>query len=164
MTRRNARSTRLAARSCERRDGFTLVELLSVLTLITILATAAVAISNRVAEKRRVNQATADILEMQSLIDAYVRANDELPATLADAGAGSFVDPWGRAYRYVPFSSAEATAAARTDRSLRPLNTDYDLYSIGADGVTAASVAAAASEDDVVRANDGAFVGPAGTY
>jgi general secretion pathway protein G len=153
-------SAYLRARSA----GFTIVELLSVLTLVAILATIAVGTSNRVAESRRVKQATSDVLEMQSLIDDYILANDELPATLATAGAGSFVDPWDQSYRYLPFTTPEAVNNARKDRFLHPLNTYYDLYSIGPDGATSANISAGVSKDDVVRANDGAFVGPASAY
>ncbi len=48
---------------------------------------------------------------------------------------------------------------ARKDRFLVPINSDYDLYSKGQDGESVAPLTAKKSQDDVVRANDGAFVG-----
>jgi general secretion pathway protein G len=53
---------------------------------------------------------------------------------------------------------------ARKDRSLVPLNTDYDLYSMGKDGQTQAPLTSSVSDDDVIRANDGGYVGLAEQY
>jgi general secretion pathway protein G len=53
---------------------------------------------------------------------------------------------------------------ARKDRALVPINTRFDLYSLGKDGRSAAPLTAADSQDDIVRANDGAFIGLARDY
>jgi general secretion pathway protein G len=53
---------------------------------------------------------------------------------------------------------------ARKDRFLVPINTDFDLYSVGRDGETAPPLAAAKSRDDVVRAANGAFIGLASKF
>lgn len=50
------------------------------------------------------------------------------------------------------------------DRSLHPLNSDFDLYSMGKDGNTAKPITAKISQDDIIRANDGGFVGLARRY
>ncbi len=47
----------------------------------------------------------------------------------------------------------------RKDRFLHPINSDYDLYSMGKDGETVEPLTAKKSHDDVIRANDGSFVG-----
>lgn len=47
----------------------------------------------------------------------------------------------------------------RKDRFLVPINSDYDLYSKGRDGESVAPLTAKKSHDDVIRANDGTFVG-----
>ena len=52
-----------------------------------------------------------------------------------------------------------AVAAARKDRALNPINTDFDLYSVGADGQTHGQVSHRRSADDVLRANNGRFIG-----
>jgi general secretion pathway protein G len=44
------------------------------------------------------------------------------------------------------------------------VSTDFDLYSMGKDGKSVAPFTAQASQDDVVRANDGAFVGLVANY
>jgi general secretion pathway protein G len=53
---------------------------------------------------------------------------------------------------------------ARKDKNLHPLNSDFDLYSIGKDGESRQPLTAKWSRDDVVRANDGGFVGLASEY
>ena len=40
-----------------------------------------------------------------------------------------------------------------------PLNSLYDLYSIGKDGKSVPPLTAKASWDDIIMANDGGFVG-----
>jgi general secretion pathway protein G len=47
----------------------------------------------------------------------------------------------------------------RKDGKPNPLNSDYDLYSMGADGDSMGPLSATASRDDIVRANNGAFIG-----
>ncbi len=53
---------------------------------------------------------------------------------------------------------------ARKDRFLVPINSDYDLYSLGKDGRSVAALTAKDSRDDVVRASDGAFIGLASNF
>ena len=52
----------------------------------------------------------------------------------------------------------------RKDRNLVPINTDYDLYSKGPDGASSPPLTARAGQDDIVRANDGAYIGVAADY
>jgi general secretion pathway protein G len=52
----------------------------------------------------------------------------------------------------------------RKDRFLVPLNTDFDLYSVGRDGESVPPLSAAKSRDDVVRAANGAFIGLASKF
>jgi general secretion pathway protein G len=53
---------------------------------------------------------------------------------------------------------------ARKDRFLVPINSTYDLYSVGADGKSTGPLTASISHDDVIRANDGGYVGLASGY
>jgi general secretion pathway protein G len=52
----------------------------------------------------------------------------------------------------------------RKDGKLNPLNTDFDLYSLGRDGESRETLNARPSRDDIVRANNGAFIGLAEDY
>jgi general secretion pathway protein G len=52
----------------------------------------------------------------------------------------------------------------RRDHFLVPVNTDFDLYSLGKDGLSQSPFTAAASQDDIVRANNGLYVGLVSEY
>lgn len=135
-----------------------------VLTLVGVLA--ALASQGWTGWRNKVKQekAQADLIAMALVIDNHLADHGTLPATLADIGRGQLRDPWGRAYRYLPFTSKAAIGAARKNRSLVPINSDYDLYSIGPDGATAGPLTAKASQDDLIRANNGRFIGPVTQY
>ncbi|MGI9262323.1 MAG: prepilin-type cleavage/methylation domain-containing protein, partial [Woeseiaceae bacterium] len=69
-------------------------------------------------------------------------------------------DPWGNDYQYLNIRAAgPGKGAFRKDGNLNPLNTDFDLYSMGADAASAGPLSAKNSRDDIVRANNGAFIG-----
>jgi len=61
-------------------------------------------------------------------------------------------------------TGAGAGGQARKDRNLVPINSDFDLYSVGRDGMSAPALTAKVSQDDVVRASNGGFVGLARDY
>lgn len=62
------------------------------------------------------------------------------------------------------FSSVRAEATRRRDRYMFPLNTDFDLFSLGPDHATSTSLGEPAGLDDVIRANNGGFFGVAANY
>jgi hypothetical protein len=63
-----------------------------------------------------------------------------------------------------PRCEKRAHGHARKDHSLVPINTDFDLYSMGPDGRSSPPLTAQHSRDDIVRANNGAFIGIASEY
>lgn len=144
--------------------GFTLVELALGLLVISVLIALALPSYKGWRERLKVKTAQDDIIAIAAVIDARFTDAGALPDSLADIGRGGKLDPWGNAYRYLPLTTPAARGAARKDHSLVPLNSDYDLYSVGPDGATAAPLTAAASKDDILRANNGRFVGPASLY
>ena len=62
------------------------------------------------------------------------------------------------------FTSVETERTRRRDRYMFPLNTDYDLFSLGPDHQTATSLGEGIGLDDVIRANNGGFFGRASDY
>jgi len=54
--------------------------------------------------------------------------------------------------------------SVRKDRFLAPINTDFDLYSMGPDGDSKSQLNAKASRDDIIRAADGAYFGVASGF
>ena len=141
--------------------GFSMIEMVIVLGIAGILIAIAMPLVDRYVEKSRVVTAVIEIGEMSKAIRTYEKANGALPASLAavDAKYAGKVDPWGYAYQYFNLRTATGNGQARKDKRLAPLNSDFDLYSIGRDGDTAASLGNSKARDDVVRARDGGFVG-----
>ena len=140
-------------------DGFTLVELILVAALIGTLSMIIIPRLFGYAERVRETQALVDIREMDADIGQYVMDNNLPPPSLATVGYGSLVDPWGRPYRYLNIIGGGA-GKPRKDHFLVPVNSDYDLYSVGPDGVTGAPFTDSKSRDDIVRASNGSWIGP----
>ena len=89
---------------------------------------------------------------------------DDLTAFAAKAG-WSLTDPWGNPYQYLRlYDRPENKNDARKDHNLHPINTDFDLYSMGPDGKSNKPLTSGPSRDDIIRANDGAFLGKASVY
>jgi general secretion pathway protein G len=114
----------------------------------------------------RIRQAKIELGEIQRAIREYDRSKGALPDGLTDVTFSGVKlsdrrDPWGQPYEYFNLRTAKGNGQARKDKKLAPLNSDFDLYSVGADGITHLSLGNAASRDDIVRARDGAFIGTA---
>ncbi len=146
--------------------GFTLVELSIAIAILAILTAIAVPSYSSYRERVRVHQATADIVALGAVIKLYEIDNRTYPATLAEIGKAGMLDPWNHPYEYLRLQPLEhtQTGKVRKDKNLVPINSDFDLYSKGKDGASQGPLTANASHDDVVRANDGRFVGLASDY
>jgi general secretion pathway protein G len=144
------------------RAGFTLVELAIVVAIIGILAALGMTSYVYVIDRARVVQAMGDIRVISMAVDDYWMFHQQYPANLAAVHKDDRLDPWGRPYEYLRISGAKGKY--RKDKNLHPINTDYDLYSVGSDGKTNLALTAKVSRDDVIRANDGGFLGLAETY
>ncbi len=145
--------------SRDRARGFTLVEIVMALSIAGVLSAIIVPTIRRYLDQARVAEAIGDIALIQSDLESY----DPLPETLSEIGKGNLLDPWGNPYQYLRIEKGNI-GQARKDKFLVPLNSDFDLYSMGKDGKSVGPLSGAESKDDVVRANDGAFIGLASRY
>lgn len=146
-----------------RAQGFTLVEVLLALALIAILTTVAFASYSKYIEKVRIAQAVTDVTTMSAVISQDWQDERAYPLTLAEVGYGGKLDPWGRPYVYYNVDRF-GKGGSRKDHALNPLNSDFDLYSLGPDGKTKPQITQKDSLDDIVRAGNGAFVGVAADF
>lgn len=149
-----------AVASCRR--GMTLIELVVTMAAMALLASLAFPAYQAQVNRGRVSQAIADIKQIEMKLERFFTDRGRFPATLPEAGL-NLVDPWGNAYRYLNMDGA-SVGQVRKDHALHPLNTDYDLYSMGADGDSVSPLTARKSRDDIIRARNGSFVGPASDY
>ena len=148
------------------RSGFTLVELVVVGALIGTLSMIVVPRFFGYAESVRVTQVLADIREMDTDISQYLMDHNALPTDLTEIGYGNLSDPWGNPYQYLNiFDGGPGVAGAqRKDHFMVPVNSDYDLYSMGPDGASQPPFTSAASRDDIVRASNGSWIGPVSEF
>jgi general secretion pathway protein G len=137
-----------------RAAGFTIVEMMITLAIVGVLAAIALPAYQRYQERVRIDQARRDITTLATALSLRWEDARAYPASLA---------PWGNPYRYLNLATSPP-GHARKDHALVPINTDFDLYSMGPDGDSAPPLTAARSRDDIVRANNGAFVGVAAEY
>lgn len=168
QARRGSATTAVRGRSrrpdvARSRRAFTLVELMIAVAILGTLSAIAIVAYTGYAQSSKVKRAIADLQSIQLTITVYEGANQKLPASLNDVEMGDLRDPWGNPYRYQRLDLVPR-GSWRKDKNLVPLNSTYDLWSTGADGASQPALTARVSHDDIVRANDGGFVGLATDY
>lgn len=149
-----------------RSHGLTLIELLIGLAVAAALAAIALPSYSGYMERNRIAQAVSDISVLGTEIERWRSNNAGVPPdSLVQLGMTIPKDPWNRNYVYLRIEGVRPVPRdVRRDKRLRPVNVDFDLYSVGTDGLTHEQFDHKDARDDVVRANGGAYVGLAGDY
>lgn len=147
-------------------SGYTLLELMIVLVVAGLLAAVAVPAYTDYVYRSKVSRAISDIALLHIEVSRFRNSvNNRYPANLGELNSAVADDPWGRPYQYLNIADDNPNKGqVRKDGKLNPINSDYDLYSMGADGASAKPLTAKMSRDDIVRANDGDFIGLAENY
>jgi general secretion pathway protein G len=143
----------------------TLIELLIMVAIIATISSIMIPEFEEQVEMSKNEQAASDIATIEAEIEVYINDHGFPPDSLAEIGLDHMLDPWGNPYQYLNiFNDGPGPPHPRKDHFLHPLNSDYDLYSMGADGDTKVPLTANASRDDIIRASDGGFIGIASDY
>jgi general secretion pathway protein G len=143
-----------------RQFGLTVLEIMLALAIGAVLLAVAVPSYQAYITRARNAQAMADVGEMSTLIVRFYNDNNgQVPDSLADLGLDGKRDPWDRPYEFMNLTTMKGKGKARKDKNLVPINSDFDLYSKGEDGASAAPLTAKASRDDIIRGNNGRFIG-----
>lgn len=137
--------------------GLTLVELMIVVAIIGILATIAIPAYKDYQERARVAAAIQDIAAMGTIIEQYFQENRKYPDSLVDVKLDTRRDPWDQPYVYLNLTGP-GNGGARKDHALNPINTYFDLYSIGSSHNTHVQVSNSRSKEDVIWGRDGKFI------
>jgi len=114
--------------------------------------------------ERQPTRAVGDLHSIATIIIGYQAVQARFPDTLDDVGYGDWKDPWRNPYQYLNFANVKGKGKMRKDRFLVPINSCFDLYSMGPDGQSVPPLTAKVSRDDVIWANDGGFIGLASDY
>lgn len=156
--------------------GFTLLELAITAMLVAVLTAIAVPGYQAYIQRAADNLALAELVQIEQRIMHFRSRRFRLPNDLAEAGLDGLSDPWGRPYEYLNIESlivpggkkpkikAKGGSKPRKDHNLHPINTDFDLYSMGKDGKSVGPLTGGPSRDDLIRANNGGYFGRADEY
>lgn len=142
--------------------GFSLVELMIVVSLVAILSAVAVPSYKSYIEKTKITEAAVIINAIAFAIDDFRLTNNVYPSDLSEVGYGGRLDPWGTTYKYLWIEGNPAGSVngkRRKNRWDNPVNTDFDLYSNGPDLNSQTQFTAKKARDDIVRAYNGTYVG-----
>jgi len=143
--------------------AFTLIEVMIAIAILGVLAAITIPIYNEYKIKLDNAIAVTDIVNIQVAIESYYQAKDIYPNSLTDVNMNLLLDPWGNFYVYLNLAGVPI-GQMRKDQALVPINSDYDLYSKGPDGASLKPLTAPQSRDDIIRANNGSFIGLASEY
>jgi len=140
--------------------GFSIVELLIAMAILAIVASISVPIYQGYVQASEVSRVIQEMKQIELVVQNYKLDTGGFPDSLSDVGI-NLLDPWGNPYQYLRIEGATGSAKGhqRKDHSLVPINSDFDLYSMGQDGNSAPPLTAKSSQDDIVRANNGAYYG-----
>jgi len=166
--------SKLSPDSFKRSSGITILEMVIVITIIGVLASIAAPTYIGYIEKARVQSSIADLRSISLIIEKYRSDEGFYPASLNDVGCSTDLDPWGNSYQYLNAYEVlqnereggmpTICAGCRWDKFERPLNTDFDLYSMGKNGETRPRIDHQQSRDDIIRASNGGYYGLAEGY
>lgn len=140
--------------------GFTLLEMLAAMSLMAILVALAVPAYTEYTLRGDRAQASATIRSIELAISGYYVRHRTFPDSLDELSLDIPDDPWGKAYVYAVI---EGDYVAKHKNGV-PLNSDYDLVSKGPDGKTRKKTTNKFSRDDIIRADNGVFVGLSTDY
>jgi len=155
--------------------GFTLLELMIVSVVAVILLVMAYAVypnnpigcdnDSRPGYIARAYMAAsmADLMEINLKLESFDLSHRRLPTDLSELGIDT-IDPWGNPYVFLNFDGINGNGPKRKFHSAVPVNTYFDVYSMGADGKTSTPFTSQPGADDIVMAGDGTYFGMACNY
>jgi general secretion pathway protein G len=163
LHRKGAEALRPGCKSGILTAGFTLIELMIAIAIIGTLAAIATPMFQSYIERVQIQRVYVEIRMLEKEIIIFQGTYGRFPTDLAEIGLDKLQDPWGNPYQYLPVEGTPP-GKLRKDHFMVPVNSDFDLYSMGKDGKTASPFTSKNSRDDIVRANDGQYLGLVANY
>jgi general secretion pathway protein G len=145
----------------------TLVELLTVVAMLGTLLAIGVPAYNNYIYKVHIHQAIEDIRFIEAALRAYRNEHGTFPETLDQIPPAQISDPWNQQYLYFKIegkTKSEKRSKCRHLGTMIPMNNDFDLCSIGEGGKYNRNITTKNAQDDIIRLNDGAYVGLVSEY
>lgn len=159
--------------------GFSLFELLAALVVVSILTVIAIPMFGgnglncdnpdgrpSYTMRAKIAHITGEIGAINIQAQRFELNHGRYPSSIDELGLDedARTDPWGNPYVFTDLTTINGVGKARKDHNLHPVNTYFDVYSLGPDGVTATPFTSNLGKDDIVMANDGNYFGPACHY
>lgn len=143
------------------RNGFALIEAMVAMLIVAIFMAIATPYYLRYRDRAQTAVAISEIKYIEKTIYNYFFINGVFPDNLADIGMNDLADPWGNPYQYLCIDGANISdeEPLRKDIDDEPVNSDFDLYSMGADGMSQTALSSKVSQDDIVRISKGSLYG-----
>ena len=114
--------------------------------------------------RAKIAQVSGDLGKIHMAASRFELSHKRYPVNLAEIGMDDLTDPWGNPYQYLVVFGRKDVGPVRKDHNLKPVNTGYDVYSMGPNGTTASPFTSTPGEDDIVMADDGDYLGLACQY
>lgn len=145
--------------------GFSLLELLLAMAVLGILVSIAVPYYGKYVNDSKARKAMQEMRQIEIILQSFRLDVGRYPDSLAEVNS-EMIDPWGNPYQYraIEGASPQKKGHQRKDHNLVPINSDFDLFSMGEDGKSAPPLTASSSHDDIIRANNGSYYGFAEDY
>ena len=146
--------------------AYTMVEIALVLLIAGLLYGMLRPAYTHIIDEERSDVAIKEITDIETKIDQFKKDNGRYPDSLDELFSPAPLDPWGNPYQYLNIQNYpnKSKGKLRKDKNLIPINSDYDLYSMGPDGKSTSAITANISHDDIVRGRNGSYVGLATKY
>ncbi len=157
--------------------GFTLMNLLATLIILSILLVFGVplladsGIDCKDPDKRlgywtraRVANAVGKLGEVNLKVQMFELSHDRYPTSMNELNLSDPNDPWGNPYVFLNHADVNGNGPKRKFHDAVPVNSYFDVYSMGPDGKTATPFTSMPGADDIVIANNGQYVGVACHY
>lgn len=152
-------------KTLRQQGGFTIIELMIVVALVALMASFGASAYSGYMDDARGSEAIGDMGRIVLEIEKYrTNNNGDLPASLNDLTIEGKKDPWGKNYIYVPVLDGMDKTVLRKNPAGGKLNSDYDLLSRGPDGKSSKNITKANALDDIIRGNNGGYMGKAEDY
>ena len=150
----------------KKNKAYTLIELALVTLIIGLMYSTISPVYFNIVEEAKVDEGVGGIEDIAKDIDQYLEDNGNLPDSLIIIYGYLPLDPWGNPYEYLRIDggSFKGKGKLRKDKNLVPINSDYDLYSKGPDGMSVSPLTGNSSKDDIVRGRNGNYFGVATDY
>lgn len=151
---------------CHRSTAYTIVEFSLVVLIFGLMYGMATPIYVQYLNDAKTEEVEKAIVNISLDIDDFFYQNGHYPDSLEEVYGEVPLDEWGNPYQYLRIDGGAASGLGklRKDKNLVPINTDYDLYSMGPDGESQPPLTANSSMDDIVRGRNGTYFGVAEEY